>query len=1101
MNSLYGVKHTPPQPPSVRRSSSGLVSSPHGAMHSQAPLSPQAEESQPTLPVTSATVARDYLRKDLELHNGEDNTLDNPEVVVILNDACYGHRFARPKTSKANLNTIVERPERIHATLLGLATAYVRLGGRYTEDSRASHAKPTLTTVKTTPFRIVKSSRLMPLASPAVTNVHGIKWMQELKIMCDNAEAKLALGGKELARPAGPSPEDEDLERPKLHEGDLYLCSESLGALEGSLGGVCDAVDTVFREAGPKRAFVCVRPPGHHCSTDYPSGFCWLNNVHVGISHASLMHGLTHAAIIDFDLHHGDGSQNIAWFHNAKVASMPKNTPLAQKSAIGYFSLHDINSYPCEYGDEEKIRNASVCIDNAHGQTIWNVHLQPWKSEAEFWELYVDRYSVLLNKARNFLRAHSDKLRLLPNHPKPKAAVFISAGFDASEWESPGMQRHEVNVPTDFYARFTQDITALASEDDLGVDGRIISVLEGGYSDRALTSGVLSHLCGLTSSTNVQSIANTPAGLGQEMRRRLGGLNINSDVYDKIEPLHVPYDPKWWALPCLEELETLVKLPVAPFVSKKPRGPVAPTYTTPTQSYTAKVVTSPHSHRSFSGPASIQRSSSSASSRASSPPAPEVDWATASHELCKLLIPADRPTKSFKPEELHAEASRARRDRHSTTALPMELPVVEGKRMQLRDRKTRTPNHSLGELEVKKAVLRSTRRKTMVTMGTMEQKGSKQPDQPGELHSGNFAAPSRRRLSMASTVGSTNVDLPYSAGPTIPGEENNVVLRVARRRSSSSSSNRPSSTMSNPLEAVKEKKFRGASRSRHDASNPRIARKPPQVPPIPSSNLKSSIPKDKPVSPLAAHIAEAPVTGSEDRNSQDLEKVTLGMKKISIKLNVTPKLGTETAVGKKKPAFQASPNLMATKAIQKEELRSITQPKVMESLVTFPDHKTEPANIVLPAFPVVDHTSDFSAASHPPELLSATPTYGVDLEPLPASVVPPVFDVVLAKAAEPSKSRIKPSASAISPDRHTDLPAHASFQTDTILPQTNNPQLVATPKRTRNDLPVFTATSPIVFRVPNLPPTSTSPALTSEVPDVGGRILLDQNDPTKYGRR
>jgi histone deacetylase HOS3 len=205
-----------------------------------------------------------------------------------------------------------------------------------------------------------------------------------------------------------------------------------------------------------------------------------LNNVHVGISHAALTHGLTHAAIVDFDLHHGDGSQAIAWEHNRRATTLSKNALPWKKTSIGYFSLHDINSYPCEMGDEEKVKNASLCIENAHGQSIWNVHLQPWKSEREFWELYETKYSVLLEKTRNYLRTQTERLRSLPNGPKPKGAIFLSAGFDASEWESSGMQRHKVNVPTEFYARLTRDVVRVAAEEGSAVDGRIISVLEGG---------------------------------------------------------------------------------------------------------------------------------------------------------------------------------------------------------------------------------------------------------------------------------------------------------------------------------------------------------------------------------------------------------------------------------------------------------------------------------------------------------------------------------------------------------------------------------------------------------------------------------------------
>lgn len=120
--------------------------------------------------------------------------------------------------------------------------------------------------------------------------------------MCDLAESKLAMGGKELQRPDMNRGPDRGPPQ-KLHEGDLYLCSESLEAIEGALGTVCEVVDAIFTSAH-RRAFVGVRPPGHHCSVSYPSGFCWVNNVHVRIMHAVLTHGLTHAVIIDFNLHH-----------------------------------------------------------------------------------------------------------------------------------------------------------------------------------------------------------------------------------------------------------------------------------------------------------------------------------------------------------------------------------------------------------------------------------------------------------------------------------------------------------------------------------------------------------------------------------------------------------------------------------------------------------------------------------------------------------------------------------------------------------------------------------------------------------------------------
>lgn len=671
---------------------------------------------------TAVSVARDHFTIELESHNKEQEVRP-ADTIAILHDSCYGHRYSRPRTSKASLSTIVERPERIQASILGLSAAYVRLGERHAEGEHSPHPKKDPAAIPTIPFRIRKTTRRLALSSQAVTNVHGVKWMEELKIMCDNAEAKLAFNGKELTRPDMSRSPDQETPA-KFHEGDLYLCSESLNAMEGALGAVCEGVDAVFQGSisgtGPHRAFVAIRPPGHHCSADYPSGFCWLNNVHVGISHAALTHGLTHAAIIDFDLHHGDGSQAIAWEHNRRAVNSPKNALPWKKTSIGYFSLHDINSYPCEMGDEEKVKNASLCIENAHGQNIWNIHLQPWKSDNEFWELYENKYSVLLEKTRNYLRTQSERLRSVTNGPKPRAAIFISAGFDASEWESPGMQRHKVNVPTEFYARLSRDVVKLAAEEGSGVEGRIVSVLEGGYSDRALCTGVFSHLSGLAGGDPIAIKKEFDHnGLGYEMGQKIGAFNgVDNSSPESIFNSNQPYDPAWWTLPLIEKLDATVNPPPPPAESRKPRDGAPPTYSSPTQSFIAKV-NSPKAQRSVSNMSTASNGSHRPTTRAPSPPPPSVDWTVATHELSKLLIPVDRQTISCKPEDLSAEATRARRDRQSILTPPAstsgaETPEGPAPRMALRVRKPAKPSVGIVEEdEVKKPASKPNRRKTV----------------------------------------------------------------------------------------------------------------------------------------------------------------------------------------------------------------------------------------------------------------------------------------------------------------------------------------------------------------------------------------------------
>ena len=114
------------------------------------------------------------------------------------------------------------------------------------------------------------------------------------------------------------------------------------------------------------------------------------------------------------------------------------------------------------------------------------MHLDTHKDDAEFEQLYRSKYSKLFEQARRFVR----DTKALPE----RTLVLISCGFDACTYEYPGMQRHGKHVPPQFYAMFARDAVALANECS---DGKIISMLEGGYSDRALISGALAHIGGL----------------------------------------------------------------------------------------------------------------------------------------------------------------------------------------------------------------------------------------------------------------------------------------------------------------------------------------------------------------------------------------------------------------------------------------------------------------------------------------------------------------------------------------------------------------------------------------------------------------------------
>ncbi|KAI4250506.1 MAG: hypothetical protein L6R40_000105 [Gallowayella cf. fulva] len=1059
-SSLQGASGTatPPRSPALRRVSSNYsLNQPSMAPRSTL-ATPLEEPERPQ--ATAALVAKEYFARELEVHQEGSGADRSHSTVVILQDDCYGHRYSRPRTSRASLGTIVERPERIHASIQGLATAYVRIGGRHCDGRAAPHPKRKVGLLPSMPFRIHKTNRRVSLTSQAAASVHGAQWMNELRVMCDAAESKLATTGKELARspPNQPPSDKSGAEKTKLHEGDLYLCAASLEALEGAIGGVCEAIDEVFRDSGPRRAFVCIRPPGHHCSADMPSGFCWVNNVHIGINYATRTHDLTHAAIIDFDLHHGDGSQSIAWAHNARVANMPKNTPQSKRTAIGYFSLHDINSYPCEMGDEEKVRNASLCLENAHGQTIWNVHLQPWKTDKEFWELYQERYTAILSKARSFLRHHTERLRQAPLHPRPKAAIFISAGFDASEWESPGMQRHQVNVPTDFYAHFTRDIVNIADEKGLGVDGRVISVLEGGYSDRALMSGVLSHVSGLTASEAPESRPTTANGLGHEMNQRLGKLEINGHSRHGSSNIHEhpkePLDPDWWALSRLEEIERLVNPPATAAAPKKVRSAAPTTYSSATQSYTAKVVSPPQNRRTFSGPINSYITSVPSSPRAPSPPPPPVEWATAAHELSKLLVPSHRQTLSCKPEDLNAEATRARRDRQSNIGVPVEAPAYDGKRMQLRDRKVKPPKYASDEDE-KKPTSRANRRKTIADVTTLVQDVDDLPPMSTAPDPKEGPKPKGRRSSMASSAGSVNGG---TSSPLRPG----------------------SSLMVPPTQdPIAVKRSRAANPSRLEAAKQRVPK--PIVPLIPPTHRNASRPGHVPLSNVAL---SQPLAENGDSQNDEFEQLASGMTKMSIKLNVpskeeqkireankraqqAPKGGPKTMAPKNPPAVRGSiPSGKKPAATTNNERKALVQ-----NLLSPTEASTKSG--------VSTSLRDSPAGSksqnlHDPQQRPATSESHLDSAP--SSFLPPTEPAIVATAPIGEASGIpppttQPSSAAPVVSQRSPKPQAASLPQppDPSSPPELLPMSPTAPKHTKHDLPVFSSTSAIMFGNPSNP--------------------------------
>ncbi|KOG96200.1 histone deacetylase [Saccharomyces eubayanus] len=397
---------------------------------------------------------------------------ESAKAVVVLSPYSLQHVFPREWVTKSYKKTIVERPERLLASSMGISAAITMY--------------PSLFTLKSSHLR--KGS----LMAPHVLKVHGSHWPTELIELCQMADAKLLKG---------------EIEVPDTwNSGDIYLSSKTIKALQGTIGAIETGVDSIFKGPSPEhisnRAFVAIRPPGHHCHYATPSGFCLLNNVHVAIEYAFDTYDVTHVVVLDFDLHHGDGTQDICWKRAGfKPEEESENSSyddfgkmFAEFPKVGYFSMHDINSFPTESGfaTKENIKNASTCIMNSHDLNIWNVHLSKWTTEEEFNILYRTKYRTLFAKADEFFK--TAKLEMNQQEKTFKGLVVISAGFDASEFEQTSMQRHSVNVPTSFYTTFTKDALKLAQ---MHCHGKVLSLMEGGYSDKAICSGVFAHLIGL----------------------------------------------------------------------------------------------------------------------------------------------------------------------------------------------------------------------------------------------------------------------------------------------------------------------------------------------------------------------------------------------------------------------------------------------------------------------------------------------------------------------------------------------------------------------------------------------------------------------------
>jgi acetoin utilization deacetylase AcuC-like enzyme len=223
--------------------------------------------------------------------------------------------------------------------------------------------------------------------------------------------------------------------------------SMSPGSFEAALrasGGVVHAVDAVMAGKAAN-AFVAIRPPGHHAETARPMGFCLFNSAAIGARHAQKAHGAERAAIIDFDVHHGNGSQDIFW----------------SDPTVMYCSTHQMPLYP----------GTGAVSESGEHDTIVNAPLRPGDGGAQFRQAMETR---ILPRLKNF---------------RPDL-VIISAGFDAHARDPLA----NLNLLEADFAWATQKLMEIA---DASANGRVVSVLEGGYDLEGLAGSAAAHVTAL----------------------------------------------------------------------------------------------------------------------------------------------------------------------------------------------------------------------------------------------------------------------------------------------------------------------------------------------------------------------------------------------------------------------------------------------------------------------------------------------------------------------------------------------------------------------------------------------------------------------------
>ena len=276
---------------------------------------------------------------------------------------------------------------------------------------------------------------------PAVDweEVKGLEYLPAPRARVDQISRVHDLGFQDWLK--GMEPEEG---RVPLNESDTLVNAGSLDASLRGSGGICFGIEQVTK-GNAANAFCMTRPPGHHSGSDFAMGFCLFNHVAIGARHAQSLDGIERVAIIDFDVHHGNGTQQIF-----------ENDP-----SVMFVSSHQMPLYP-----------GSGHMEETGVGNILNLPLAP-------------------GDGSNAFRASWSRLGLPAIHSFAPDLVLVSAGFDAHARDPLG----SLELADNDYDWMTRQIMDVANDT---AQGRVISILEGGYDLEALATASRAHTGALT---------------------------------------------------------------------------------------------------------------------------------------------------------------------------------------------------------------------------------------------------------------------------------------------------------------------------------------------------------------------------------------------------------------------------------------------------------------------------------------------------------------------------------------------------------------------------------------------------------------------------